>query len=409
MPPPKVYDVPSPAPIAAPTKQAIVDPSERPLDVWLLGAIVFLLCIGTIEIYSTTAAAALQSPASASSGFLKKQIVYLALGCAAMWGTTRIDLRLLRQLGPYMLLGALVLLLGVLAMPPINGARRWLLLGPLSFQPVEFAKLALVAYLAGSLARKSTRVHLFTIGFVPHLVVCGIVVALLLKQPDLGSSLVIGATTLTLMAIAGARISYITMAVLGAAPLVYQLVVGTPWRMQRVLAFFNPEAFASAEAYQIMQAHIALGSGGFFGGGIGESNQALGYLPEAHNDFILAPIGEELGWFGVAAVILAFGVVLVRGARAAIAARNPFACYLAMGITLLFTFQALLNMAVVLGVVPNKGITLPFVSYGGSSLILTMALGGLLLNVGRRHEPARARELVNAGPRRQSRVRVLTS
>jgi cell division protein FtsW len=216
---------------------------------------------------------------------------------------------------------------------------------------------------------------------------------------------VIGATTLGMLFMAGARVSYIALAVLGAAPVAYHLVVGTPWRMQRFLAYFNPDAFASKEAYQFVQARLAMGSGGLFGKGLGNGLQALGFMPEAHSDFAPAIIGEELGWIGIACVLALFGVVIWRGVRAALGAGDVFGGYLAFGITLLFGLQALFNISVVLGVVPNKGITLPLVSYGGSSLVVTMFLAGLVLNVGRRVEPAPLRSAAR-DPARKKRVRV---
>jgi cell division protein FtsW len=259
-------------------------------------------------------------------------------------------------------MASLMLLAVVLFMPARNGAKRWIPLGPLTFQPVEIAKLALVTYMAYSLGRKADRVKTFTVGFVPHLIVCGVMMVMLLAQPDLGSSIVIGATTLGMLFMAGTRVSYIMLAVLGAAPVAYHLVVGTPWRMQRFLAYFNPEAFANKEAYQFLQARLAIGSGGLTGAGLGDGHQTLGYMPEAHNDFILAPIGDEMGYVGVAAVLLLFGILVWRGIRAALGARDVFGGYLAFGVTLLFGVQVLFNVGVVLGVLPNKGITLPLVS-----------------------------------------------
>jgi len=307
-------------------------------------------------------------------------------------------------------LGALALLAVTLATAPINGARRWIPLGPLTFQPVEIAKLALVTYLAYSLGRKADQVKTFTVGFVPHVVVCGMMMVVLLKQPDLGSSVVLGATTLGMLFMAGARISYILLAVLAAAPVAYRMVVGTSWRLQRVLAYFNPEAYANGDGYQFMQARLAMGSGGLTGAGLGGGHQTLGYTPEAHSDFILAPIGEEMGFIGVALVLVLFGILVWRGIRAALGARDVFGGYLAFGITIMFGVQALFNVGVVLGFVPNKGITLPLVSCGGSSLVITMFLVGLLFNVGRRPErrvaePA-ARELAR---KKRMRVRVMVA
>jgi cell division protein FtsW len=386
-----------------------VELPERSYDVVLIAAVLGLLAIGTIEIYAATAAEGLTRLGNAAH-FLERQLAFVALGGLAMWIGARGDYRRLRAWTYPLLLIAIALLLVTLGMPPRNGARRWIPLGPLTFQPVEIAKLALVTYLASSLDRKADQVKAFTVGFVPHLVVCGAMMVVLLAQPDLGSSIVIGAMTLGVLFMAGTRMSYIMLAVLVAAPIAYQLVVGTPWRMQRFLAYWNPEAYASGEAFQVMQARIALGSGGLTGTGLGDGHQSLGYMPEAQNDFILAPIGEELGFLGVAAVLLLFGVVVWRGVRAALGARDVFGGYLAFGITLLVAVQVLFNTSVVLGIVPNKGITLPLVSYGGSSLVVMMFLIGLLLGVGRRAPPA-AREPARreAARKKRTRVRVMVT
>jgi cell division protein FtsW len=377
---------------------------ERPYDLSLLVAVLCLLGIGTIEIYSATAADGLTRFHDAAY-FLERQIGFLAIGGFAMWMGARIDYRRLKLWTYPLLLGSLLMLAATLFAPAVNGARRWIPLGPMTFQPVEIGKLALVTYLAYSLGRKADQVKTFTVGFVPHVVVCGMMMVALLKQPDLGSSVVLGATTLGMLFMAGARISYILLAVLAAAPVGYHMVVGTSWRLQRVLAYFNPEAYASGDGYQFMQARLAMGSGGFTGAGLGGGHQSLGYTPEAHSDFILAPIGEELGWLGVALVLGLFAVLVWRGIRAALGARDVFGGYLAFGITLLFGVQALFNVGVVLGIVPNKGITLPLVSCGGSSLVITMFLVGLLLNVGRRPE-RRAREQAPRDLARRKRLRV---
>lgn len=403
---------PEPTLPAAAQTIAIQEPAaaqpERSYDLILLAAVLGLLGIGTVEIYSATAADALSHFGDAAH-YLERQLGYALIGGLALWFGARLDYRRLRAWTYPLLVLALVLLAVALAMPSRNGAKRWIPLGFLTFQPVEIAKLALVTYLACSLGRKADQVKAFTVGFVPHLVVCGMMMALLLKQPDLGSSVVLGMTTLGMLFMAGTRVSYIVLAVLGAAPVAYHLVVGTPWRMQRFLAYFNPEAFASREAYQFVQARLAIGSGGLTGAGLGDGHQALGYIPEPHSDFILAPIGEELGWLGVAAVLALFGILVWRGIRAALGARDVFGGYLAFGITLMFGLQALFNVGVVLGVLPNKGITLPLVSYGGSSLVLTMFLVGLVLNVGRRPERRAVREAREPARKRRVRVRVVTA
>ena len=375
------------------------------LALLLLLAVLGLLSIGTTLIYSATAGSV--SARGVGGSFLLRQLMYLTIGGVAMWQAARMDYRRLRGVTYPLLVASLVLLFAALLFGARNGAHRWIGVGSLTFQPVELAKLALITYVAQSLARKADRVKTFTVGFVPHLVVCGAMMLLLLKQPDLGSSVVLGATTLAMLFVAGARISYLLLAVLATAPIAYHLVVGTPWRMQRVLAYFNPEAYAHTEAYQFLQARLAIGSGGFSGVGLGRGNQTLGYLPEAHNDFIAAPIGEELGFIGVALLLLLFGTLLWRGLRAAIGARDAFGSYLAFGITFLLGAQALFNLGVVFGVIPNKGITLPLVSHGGTSLIVTMFLVGLLLNVGRRpHWKTAPRALVNTARKKRQRVRI---
>ena len=379
---------------------------ERPYDLVLFAAVLGLLGIGTLAIFSSTAADGLTHHRNATH-FLERQLAFSAVGGFAMWVGARIDYRRLRHWVYPLLLLSVVLLAVTLFTPARNGAKRWIPLGLLTFQPVEIAKLALVSYLAYSLGRRADQVKTFTIGFVPHLVVCSVMMTLLLAQPDLGSSVVLGATTLGVLFMAGARVSYIVLAMLTAAPIAYQLIVGTPWRLQRVNAFFNPEAYATGEAYQFLQARLAMGSGGLTGAGLGGGYQSLGYMPEAHNDFILAPIGEEMGFIGVAAVLLLFGIVVWRGIRAALGARDVFGGYLAFGITLMFGVQALFNVGVVLGIVPNKGITLPLVSAGGSSLALTMFLVGLVLNVGRRRERRLQDPAEREARKKRSRVRVV--
>ncbi len=388
----------------AEVQQPTVDVPERPYDVWLLGAALGLLAIGTVAIFSSTAADGMAHHKNPTH-FLERQMLFVSVGGFAMWLGARIDYRRLKQWVYPLLLLSLVLLAITLAMSPRNGAKRWIPLGPLTFQPVEIAKLALVAYLAYSLGRKADQVKTFTVGFVPHLVVSSVMSVMLLAQPDLGSAVVLGVTTLGVLFMAGARVSYIALALLGAAPVAYQLVVGTPWRLQRMYAYFDPEAYANGEAYQFLQARLAMGSGGLTGNGLGNGYQSLGYMPEAHNDFILAPIGEEMGFIGVGLVFVLFALLLWRGIRAALAARDVFGGYLAFGITLLFGVQVLFNAGVVLGIIPNKGITLPLVSSGGSSLAITMFLVGLVLNVGRARNP-KADDDPERQATRKKRVRV---
>ncbi len=380
---------------------------SRPLDMWLLAALLGLLVIGSIEVFSSSAVYALKKHGD-SFFFLKRQVAWLSLGIGALALGSIGDYRWLRRWTYPLLVISLSLLVGVLIFgATINGAQRWFIIGPLSVQPVELAKLSLVAYLAYSLSKKADKVKTFSVGFVPHLLVCAIMMALLLKQPDLGSSIILGATTLTMLFVAGTKISYLVLAVLASAPLAYGMIIGTPWRLQRFMAYFNPEAYKQGVAYQIVQAEIGIGSGGVTGAGLGLGRQQLGYMPEGHSDFIMSSIGEEMGFVGVLLVLLLFSVLIWRGIRAALGARDSFGSYLAFGITLGFAYQALINTGVVLGLLPAKGLTLPFVSYGGSSLMVSMYLAGLLLSIGqRRPKKRRSRQVVNAvgGTKRKRRA-----
>ncbi len=396
-------ELPPKAPPALKAQAPIQEIPERGTDLLLLASVLALLAIGTIEIFASSAVYGLQKYGD-ETYFLKRQLVWLTFGMGALWLGARTDYRWLRRYTYPLLALSIGLLVAVLFIgAEINSARRWFQIGPLSFQPVELAKLSLIAYLAYSLGKKAAKVKTFTVGFVPHLLVCAVMMALLLKQPDLGSSIILGATTLTLLFVAGTKISYILLAILAAAPIAYHLVVGTPWRMQRFMAFFNPEAYSQGVAYQCIQARIALGSGGATGLGLGEGKQQLGYMPEGHNDFIMATIGEELGYIGFCLVLVLFAIVIWRGVRAALGARDTFGSYLAFGITVTFALQALIHTGVVLGALPAKGLTLPFVSYGGSSLIMTLFLAGILLNVARRpaRRPAKSVLVNRVGARRK--------
>ncbi|MBI4511858.1 MAG: putative lipid II flippase FtsW, partial [Deltaproteobacteria bacterium] len=342
---------------------------KRGIDLVLLAGVLALLVIGTVEIYSASAVYAAKKLGS-STYFLVRHLIYLGMGLTALWWGARTDFGWLKRYTYPLLLFAIVLLASVLIVGTrVGGARRWFHLGPLSLQPVEIAKLALVTYLASSLASKQDKVKTFTIGFVPHLVACGLMMALLLLQPDLGSSLILGATTLILLFVAGTKLSYILIAVLAAAPIVYHAIVGTPWRLRRLVAFLDPWQFREGVGYQITESLISIGSGGVFGLGLGDGKQKLFYMPEAHTDFIMSNIGEELGFVGFCLVLVLYALITWRGARAAAQAREPFGTFLAFGLTSMVALQALVNTAVVLGALPAKGLTLPFISYGGTSLV----------------------------------------
>jgi cell division protein FtsW len=377
------------APIAQPVPEAAAAPVEDPL---LLAAVLALVAFGVVMVYSASAVYATQKFGSAAH-FLKRDLLWAALGLGAMRVAAATDFGVYRRWSYPLLATAIALLGAVLVIGVrINGARRWFLVAGLSFQPAELAKLALVIYLAASLARKAEKVRSFTVGFVPHMLVCGLMMGLLLLQPDLGTAVILGVTTLLLLFVAGAKISYIMLAFLAAAPVVYQAIVSTPWRMKRMLAFLNPWLYRYDVGYQITESLISIGSGGAFGLGLGAGKQKLFFLPEAHTDYIMAIVGEELGLVGLCAVALVFGVVVWRGARAALRARDAFGCYLGFGITAMFGLQVLVNLGVVLGSLPTKGLPLPFVSFGGSTLVVDLFAIGILLNISRAApEPGRTR------------------
>ena len=364
------------------------EPDATPIpaaDSVLLTVVLALVAFGLVMVYSASAFYASQKFGSATY-FLGRDLAFIALGLVAFVTAARVDYGAWRRwvyplLGLSVALLALVLVVGV----RINGARRWFHLGGISFQPAELAKLSLVLYLASSLARKAEKVRSFTVGFVPHILVCGLMMALLLMQPDLGTAVILGLATLVVLFVAGAKASYIGIAILIGAPVVYQKIVGTPWRIQRMLAFLDPfqPQFRHSVGYQVAESLISIGSGGVTGLGLGDGKHKLFFLPEAHTDYIMAIVGEELGLFGMCAVTLAFGVLIWRGVRAALRARDAFGCYVACGVTAMFGLQAVVNLGVVLDVLPTKGLPLPLVSFGGSTLIVDLFAMGILYSISR--------------------------
>ena len=358
-------------------------PRKLTPDSWLLAVTLILLSIGVVMVYSASAIVAADRFRDPYF-FLKKQVFWAALGCAALWLALRTDYRRLERFVPFLLAGAALLL--VLVLVPglgvsVNGSRRWLRLGPLSFQPAELAKLALVVYLAAFLARKREQLGEFRRGLLPPLLIGGGFATLVLLQPDLGNSLVLLVLTLGLLFVAGAPTKGLLMIVVPALPLGALAIWMAPYRLRRVFAFLDPWQDPRGSGFQIIQSWLALGGGGPFGRGMGESKQKLFYLPEAHTDFIFAIIGEELGFLGAALVVGLFAVLVWRGLRIGLRAADPFGAYLALGITVLVATQTLVNLGVVTGMLPTKGLPLPFLSFGGSALLVTMVATGVLLNI----------------------------
>lgn len=371
---------PGPATVAG-----LIRPSEVGVDRVLCGVVLILAAFGSVMIFSAGAVFAAKRYGDPFY-FLKREMVYALLGLVAFTVALRVDYSVYRRFAYPLLFASILSLVAVLKIGSrAGGAIRWFRLGPLSFQPGELAKFALCVYLATLLARKAEKVRDFSVGFLPPLVVTGVLMGLLLKQPDLGTAVIFGLVALGLLFIAGTRTSYLILAVLIAAPVGWKFIVSTPFRMRRMLAFLDPWAFRRDVGYQITESLISVGSGGVTGLGLGDGRQKLFFLPEAHTDFILSIVGEELGLLGVAFVILAFAVLVWRGLRAATRARDLFGSYLAFGISTMFGLQALINIGVVLGSLPTKGLPLPFISYGGTSLVVSLFMAGVLANVSARN------------------------
>jgi cell division protein FtsW len=362
-------------------------------DHTLLAVTMILALVGLVMVFSASAIVA-GNRFQDSGFFLKRQIAWLVFGFLLMHLTSRIDYTVWKTLS-IPLLACMLVLLVIVLVPSFGvaakGARRWLRVGLFSVQPAEMVKLVAVIYLAAYLAKKGDKITLFRDGLLPALIVISLLSGLVLLEPDLGTVVVLGLVTVGMCFLAGARVSHLLALGLCAIPVVLVLVLGSSYRRQRLMTFLAPWKDASDTGFQITQSFLAFGSGGPFGVGLGEGKQKLYFLPEAHTDFVLALVGEELGLIGTATVTLLFAFFVWRGFQIAARARVPFGRYLGMGITLLIGGQALVNAAVVTGLLPTKGLTLPFVSYGGSSLVVSLIGVGILLSISRDRHAGRSR------------------
>jgi cell division protein FtsW len=350
-------------------------------DLVLLGVTVALLGFGLVMVWSASSALA-QERHGSPYYFLLKQVAWSVLGLAGMVAALRLDYRTLRRPAVVysLLIAATVLLIGVLFLRPVNETHRWIRMGALSFQPAELAKLAIVLFLAYHVERRAERVNELTTLF-PALLLLGWFGFLILIQPDLGTAFCLVLTGAVMLYVGGVRLKYFAVLAIPALVVLYAAVMTVPWRRVRVTSFINPWSDPQGAGYQVIQSLIAVGTGGVTGVGLMEGRQKLFYLPYPYSDFIFAVIGEELGMLGALAVVLAFVVLLWRGLKAAWSAPDDFGRFLAAGITLSIVFQALINVSVVLGLLPTKGIPLPFISAGGSSLVFALFGVGLVANV----------------------------
>ncbi len=349
-------------------------------DKVLFAVVMGLTALGLGMVYTASGPAA--EAHGASHGMLLRQGLAAALGFGAMFVMMHVDYRVLRRRPVvYSLLGGtVVLLLVVLFSPTVNEARRWLFVGPFSFQPSELAKFVLIGYLAYQIDAKSERAaenQLVAAGLGATLLLAGLVQL----EPDLGTAILIGGAGLMMLFLGGLRWRWIVGCALVAVLVVSMLVVAAPWRMERIEAFLDPSTDIVDTGYQPWQSLIAIGSGGVTGRGVGASVQRLSYLPLPYSDFIFAILAEELGLLGGVALLALLGVLLWRGVRAGLAAPDRFGSLLAFGITGVIVLQSLLNISVAVCLLPTTGIPLPFLSYGGSSLLVTLTASGVLLNV----------------------------
>jgi cell division protein FtsW len=352
-------------------------------DYWLLFSAILLLAVGIVMVYSSSAVLAADRFGDPYF-FLKKEIVFVLMGSSLAVALAKLPYRHLRH-GVYPLLGVSFLLLIATYIPHVGvtagGAARWLRAGPFTFQPSELTKIVFVLFLAYSMEKKGEKMRQFGVGVLPHLIVAGLLMICILGQRDFGTTFVMGSILLFLLYAGGVRKLYLGAMCLSALPIVYFAIAGEAYRRQRILAFLDPWSDRYGSGFQIIQSLISFHQGGVWGRGLGEGQQKLYYLPEAHTDFIAAVLGEELGLAGIMLLILLLGTFTVRGLLVAWRAPDLFGRYLALGLIILIAWQSLANLSVVMGLLPTKGMVLPFISYGGSSLMVTLLAVGLLSNI----------------------------
>lgn len=361
-----------------------------PADIWIAATLVALVAFGVVMVFSASAVFA-ETRYGNPLHFLVRQSIFGVVGVLVMFTIARIDYHRYRRL-TYPILGLGVFLLLVVALGfgrAAGGAARWIAVGPVNIQPAEPVKVALILWLAYSLSKKRERMGTFAIGFLPHVLMAGLLMLLCLVQPDFGSAVMIGVLSFVLLFTAGARLKDLLSSALIALPLVAALILLSPYRMRRFEGFLAPFEHRDTSGFQLAESLLSFGAGGVTGVGIGDSRQKLLFLPEAHTDFISAIVGEELGFVGIVCLVLAFVVLVLRGLRAAMRAVDDYGTYLAVGITVFLGLQAFTNLGVAMGMLPTKGLVLPFISYGGSSLLVNCAAAGLLLNVSRPRAPLR--------------------
>ena len=353
-------------------------------DVKLLFPVLFLVGIGIVMVYSASSALALKKFGT-DYYFLKKQMLFALLGIVALVLCSHLPYRLFSSLTYPLILLALIFLAATLISGfgySAGGATRWFRLGSFTFQPSEFARFALVIYLAYSMNKKMDVLKDFYVGFLPHILVLFMFTVLIIFQPDFGSVLILGALTWVMLFVGGVRISHLIMSLVLIIPMAYFFMISADYRSKRIMSFLNPWKYSADDGYQVVHSLMAFGTGGIWGTGIGKGYQKLFYLPEPHTDFIFSVIGEELGLLGVLIILGLYILIFWRGIFIARNCKDSFGSFVAIGLTTAIGLQICVNMGVALGLLPTKGLTLPFLSYGGTSLLLNMASIGILMNIG---------------------------
>ncbi|TNF24313.1 MAG: cell division protein FtsW [Deltaproteobacteria bacterium] len=396
---PEQLDHLEPTQAAKPAKRRAYSPDlsrelgrVAPWDFPLLAAVVLLMGLGAVMVYSATINESTQLLGDGAAK-LKVHLVHLSVAIGLLVTFTFFDYKKIR---PWVYIGLLgvvgLLVLVILWGVEAGNARRWLALPGFNVQPAEIAKLGFVIYLAHSIAKKGARIQRFTVAFIPHLMIMSVLILLALMQPDFGTSVILVVLMFTMLFAAGTRVSFIMLFVFVGGFLIFQAIAHNDMRLGRFLATLDPWGHRDGRGYQMVASQIAIGSGGSTGQGIGYGGQTLtGFLPEGETDFILGVIGEQIGVIGMLLVAGAFMMIIYRGMRIAARTEDAFGRFLAFGITLLLGLQAVINMLVAVALVPTKGLTLPFVSYGGSSMLINAIAVGILLNISRSHGLATVR------------------
>jgi len=365
-------------------------------DPILLISVLLLVSIGLVAVYSASSILA-EARFGDHYFYLKRQVVFCLFGILLMIAAKNINYLIYRKL-VYVFLGLSLLLLVLLLIPglgfKVGGAQRWFRFGFISLQPSEAAKLSLAVFMAYSMSKNVDQMKSFMNGLLPHLLVGSVFVALILLQPDLGTAVIIGVWMLVLLFVGGVHLGQLVLLLGLTTPIVFYLISQSAYRLNRWWAFLNPWEDPQGFGFQIIHSFLAFGSGGLFGVGLGNSKQKLFYLPEPHTDFVAAIIAEEAGFIGISILTILFALIVIRGIMIALKAPELFGTYLALAISCMLAVQVVVNMGVVMALLPTKGLTLPFVSYGGSSLVISLLGMGILMNISRRAlggNPASAR------------------